>query len=91
MRQIAIIGLGNFGSTVAKELAIRGAQVIALDKNRDLIENIKDSVANAVALDTTDANALKAVGIQNSRSNQNYMKQAQFVCCCQGNYRQNNS
>ena len=65
MRQIAIIGLGNFGSTVAKELTIRGAQVIAIDKNRDIIENIKDSVTHAVALDTTDANALKAIGIQN--------------------------
>ena len=65
MRQIAVIGLGNFGRTVAKELTQRGAQVIAIDKNRDLIENIKDSVTYAVALDSTDASALKAVGIQN--------------------------
>ena len=65
MRQIAVIGLGNFGSTVAKELTQRGAQVIAIDKNRDLIENIKDSVTYAVALDSTDASALKAIGIQN--------------------------
>lgn len=65
MRQIAVIGLGNFGSTVAKELTLRGVQVIAIDKNRDLIENIKDSVTYAVSLDTTDSSALKAVGIQN--------------------------
>ena len=65
MRQVAIIGLGNFGSTVAKELTKRGVQVIAVDKNRDLIENIKDAVTHAVALDTTDTDALKAVGIQN--------------------------
>ena len=64
MRQIAVIGLGNFGSTVAKELTEKGAQVIAIDKNKDRVEDLKDSVAYAVTLDTIDKDALKSVGIE---------------------------
>jgi len=64
MRQIAVIGLGNFGINVARELVELGAQVIAVDKGRDRVEAIKDLVTYAVALDATDENALKAVSIQ---------------------------
>ncbi|MBN2058278.1 MAG: TrkA family potassium uptake protein [Candidatus Saganbacteria bacterium] len=65
MRQIAVIGLGNFGSTVAKELTGRGAQVIAIDEKKERIEAIKESVNYAVAADTTDEKALRAIGVQN--------------------------
>lgn len=64
MRQVAVIGLGKFGNTVAKELAQRGAKVIAIDKNKERIEELKDIVSYAVALDTIDKDALRSVGIQ---------------------------
>ena len=64
MRQIAVIGLGNFGSTVAKELTQRGAQVIAVDRNKDRVEELKDAVSYAVTLNSMDENALKSAGIQ---------------------------
>ncbi|MFH1541564.1 MAG: TrkA family potassium uptake protein [bacterium] len=65
MRHIAVIGLGGFGSTVAKELTERGAQVTAIDEQKELVEAIKESVTYAVAANTTDESALKGLGIQN--------------------------
>ncbi|MFA5100133.1 MAG: TrkA family potassium uptake protein [Candidatus Omnitrophota bacterium] len=64
MRHIAVIGLGNFGSTVAKELTQRGAHVIAVDKNKERVEELKDYVSYAVVLNSIDQNALKSAGIQ---------------------------
>lgn len=56
----AIIGLGQFGFAVAKNLAERGAQVLAIDKDMDRVELIKDHVAYAVAMDATDIKALRS-------------------------------
>jgi trk system potassium uptake protein TrkA len=64
MRYVAVIGLGNFGGTVARELTDKGAKVIAIDKDRERVEAIKESVSYAVALDSIDSAALKSVGIQ---------------------------
>lgn len=64
MRTVAVIGLGKFGSTVARELTERGAKVIAIDVHKDRIEAIKESVAYAVALNSTDRSALESVAIR---------------------------
>jgi trk system potassium uptake protein TrkA len=64
MRQVAVIGLGKFGSAVAKELAALGAQVIAVDTDKARVDEVKDHVTYAVALNATDAKALRAVGIE---------------------------
>lgn len=64
MRNIAVIGLGNFGSTVARELTDKGVRVIAIDEDRERVEEIKESVAYAVTLDSMDGSALKSVSIQ---------------------------
>lgn len=65
MRQIAVLGLGKFGRTVAKELTDKGAQVIAIDNNKAKIEDIKDSVTYAIGISSIDEEALKEAGIQN--------------------------
>jgi trk system potassium uptake protein TrkA len=57
--------LGRFGSAVARELVEQGAQVVAIDRRKDLVENIKDTVTYAVVLDATDEAALRSVDIQN--------------------------
>jgi len=64
MRQIAVIGLGKFGSTVARELVEQGVEVIAVDRDRELVEAIKDSVSYATTLSATDESALRAMNIQ---------------------------
>jgi len=64
MRQIAVIGLGKFGSTVARHLSRLGVQVLAIDERKELVDEIKDDVSYAATLNATDEEALKAVGIQ---------------------------
>ena len=65
MRQIAVVGLGKFGRTVAKELTDKGAQVIAIDNDMKKIELIKDYVTFAVSLNSIDEAALKDIGVHN--------------------------
>lgn len=64
MAQFAVIGLGAFGRKVAVTLAEKGADVIAIDKNRDSVESIKEQVSAAIVLDSTDEDAMKAAEIQ---------------------------
>jgi trk system potassium uptake protein len=63
MERFAVIGLGRFGMRLATQLAESGADVIAIDRNPEIIEQIKDHVALAVSLDATDEHALLAQGI----------------------------
>jgi trk system potassium uptake protein TrkA len=63
MRRFAVIGLGRFGQKLAIALAMSGAEVIAIDKNREEIELITDQVSHAVRLDSTDEQALKSQGV----------------------------
>ncbi len=63
MKRYAVIGLGLLGRTVARELAKRGLEVIAVDVNQELVQAISDDVAMAVRLDSTNAEALKRQGI----------------------------
>ncbi|MBN1354015.1 MAG: TrkA family potassium uptake protein [Candidatus Omnitrophica bacterium] len=65
MRQFAVIGLGRFGSSVAKTLASKGYQVLAIDLSEHITQNIADEVTQAVCLDGTDEKSLRAVGIEN--------------------------
>ncbi len=64
MNKFAIIGLGQFGTAIARSLAREGAEVMAIDINADNVEQIKDDVAHAVALDATDQKALEAQNIR---------------------------
>jgi len=61
--KIAVIGLGRFGQSLALNLAERGAEVIAIDKDREAVDVVKDKVALAVILDSEDADALKEQGV----------------------------
>jgi len=63
MERYAIIGLGRFGQRLATLLAEGGAEVIAIDRRRDLVEQLRDVVTMAVCLDSTDEHALRAQGL----------------------------
>ena len=63
MRRFAVIGLGRFGGHLARKLAQGTAEVIAIDKDRKLIEQISEEVTLAVRLDSTDADALRSQGV----------------------------
>lgn len=63
MKRFVVIGLGRFGQKLAIALSMTGAEVIAIDRDRTVIDQIRDQVSNAVRLDSTDEEALKAQGI----------------------------
>lgn len=63
MTRYAVIGLGTFGTAIARKLSERGAEVLAIDNDPNHINNIKDDVAYAVTLDSTDSRALQGQGI----------------------------
>ncbi|MDR7523443.1 MAG: TrkA family potassium uptake protein [Armatimonadota bacterium] len=65
MGEFAVIGMGRFGSSVARTLRELGHQVLAIDKDEERLKHIADEVTHAVQLDSTDAEALRSVGITN--------------------------
>lgn len=65
MSEFAVIGIGRFGQSVAVTLHQLGHRVLAIDKNEDSLRHIADDVTHAVQLDSTDAEALRGVGIAN--------------------------
>jgi len=60
--KFAVIGLGSFGSYVAKTLYEKGNEVLADDKEK--IEDVKNLVSHAVSMDAADKENLQALGIQ---------------------------
>lgn len=58
MKNIAVIGLGTFGYNVAVELARQGNQVLAIDKDEEVVESIKNFVTDAVIANTIEKDVL---------------------------------
>ncbi|MDI3534561.1 MAG: trk/ktr system potassium uptake protein [Thermosediminibacterales bacterium] len=65
MKQFAVIGLGRFGSSIARTLYSLGYDVLGIDSDEDKIQAMTNSVTHAVTADATDESALKALGIRN--------------------------
>jgi trk system potassium uptake protein len=64
-RQFAVIGLGRFGRSVCETLHQSGHEVLGVDQDEKLVAEALAAkvVSNAIALDSTDVNALKEAGI----------------------------
>lgn len=63
--EFGIIGLGTFGSNLAKKLAKAGKEVLAIDQNEDRVNDIKDYVSTAFVVKSLDKFILEETGIQN--------------------------
>ena len=61
----AVIGLGRFGTSVAMTLQTLGHEVLAIDSDEDRVQKLSDQVTHVVQADTTDENALHALGLRN--------------------------
>jgi trk system potassium uptake protein TrkA len=62
-KEFAIIGLGRFGTSVALTLVAQGHSVLGIDKRVEIVQQLADQMPQAVALDSTDEDALLSVGI----------------------------
>lgn len=57
-----VVGLGTFGSRVAKALSEEGAYVLAVDRDEERVNFIRDDASKAVCCDAVNAEAMRAVG-----------------------------
>lgn len=64
-KQFVVIGLGRFGSSVAKTLYSLGKEVLAIDTDEEVVQSISDSVTHAVQADATDEATLRSLGVRN--------------------------
>jgi len=64
-KSFAVFGLGKFGRSVATELANAGADVLAVDKDKERVHAVADIVTCAVAVDIRDTEAMDSLGISN--------------------------
>ena len=62
MKSYIVVGMGRFGSEVAKRLCQLGCEVLAVDVNSDLIQGISSEVTHAVVADGRDMGVLRALG-----------------------------
>ena len=60
---VAVIGLGRFGSSLAVTLTTHGYIVLGIDRDPQLVQDISGEIAHAAALDATDEAALREVEI----------------------------
>ena len=60
---VAIIGLGRFGTSLALTLMDYGYTVLGIDRDPGLVQDISDRITHAAALDATDEDALREVEI----------------------------
>jgi trk system potassium uptake protein TrkA len=66
MGRYAVIGLGKFGATVVRTLHARGHEVIAIDQNRERVQDLRDFSTQAIEADCTDQDTLRALGIHDA-------------------------
>lgn len=64
-KSYAVIGLGQFGMTVALTLAEANCDVLAIDDKDDNVQDIAEKVSYAVKADVRDPGILESLGVQN--------------------------
>ena len=64
-KQVAIIGLGRFGASVARTLSELGHDVLAIDSSELAVQEVVNYVTHAVQADAREEEVLRSLGIRN--------------------------
>ena len=64
MKSYAVIGLGRFGTEVARRLCALGCEVLAIDVSSELVQQVSNDVTQAVVADARDKEVLRALGLR---------------------------
>lgn len=64
-KQVVVIGLGRFGSSVCKELYALGHEVLAIDQDIEKVDAVNDFSSQASVANATDEKDLKSLGVRN--------------------------
>ncbi len=65
MKSYIVIGLGRFGSELARKLCVSGCEVLALDNVSENVQHISNDVTHAAVADARDKEVLRALGAEN--------------------------
>lgn len=71
-QRMAVIGQGRFGVALAKQLAIHGTDLIAIDSAQGLVDEVQDDVSFAVRLNSTNKAALRSQEVDICRPHPNF-------------------
>lgn len=63
--QFIVLGLGKFGRSIVSTLVDAGMDVLAVDKDPELVQEVAKFATHAVRADIRDLNALNALGLNN--------------------------
>lgn len=64
--KVIIIGLGYFGSSLARKLTDIGHDVMGIDRDLSRVEMLKDEISSAISLDSSDPLALKTLPLKDA-------------------------
>ncbi len=64
-KSVVVFGLGQFGKSLALNLSVAGADVMAVDRSEDLVSSVAGEVTEAKVADLENADAIKELGIGN--------------------------
>ena len=65
MKTYVVIGLGRFGSEIARQLCMLGAEVLAMDVQEHLVQQVANDGTHAGVGDARDKEVLKGLGVRN--------------------------
>jgi trk system potassium uptake protein TrkA len=60
---VVVIGLGRFGSSVARSLVASGHEVLAIDEDEELVQALASELPHVVRADATDLAALRQLSV----------------------------
>ncbi|SEF94312.1 trk system potassium uptake protein TrkA [Eubacterium ruminantium] len=63
VKSVAVIGLGRFGKKLAESIYDMGVDVLAVDKNSEIVASVADRVTVAVTADVSNPESIKGIGI----------------------------
>ena len=63
-QRVVVIGLGIFGFNIVRDLYEGGFEVIAVDKNKEAVQRVRDCSTKAIVANGTDKEIMDAIGIQ---------------------------
>lgn len=65
VKQYVVIGLGRFGTSLAKELMALGYEVLGIDQDEEIVDSLSSALTHTVVADSTDEEVLKSLGVRN--------------------------
>ena len=66
MMRYIIVGLGNFGSSLAMKLTNQGNEVIGVDSSMTKVEALKDRISYTICMDATDQYTMTGLPMKDS-------------------------